>query len=332
MILGEKLQKNEQLKQISLIITVLALLSLACSTSLFGENGQTELAQTTRTPQPTFTVVGQLPAPVPRDSSAPNPADSTNLLPPVPRDNAETSAEPTTTDGQQIAAVQNSPTPTRIIPTATATTGPTPTATATPLPFPTPAGSTAGWSIENIHVSHIDTDFTVTGELVNKMETPRENVAISATFYNQAGEVIKGLHNLTSFLPLDIIPIDIQVPFQLSVESPEKVYRYELQMTSTEAQSEPPRDDFEVSSVETWVDKNGLFCVKGDVENQGASVENSLVVLVKMYNSQDEMFSFSEIPISRPDTVQDGVTTPFESCVEHNNAPVANYEIVALGR
>ncbi len=187
------------------------------------------------------------------------------------------------------------------------------------------------WLIVNTHTANFEAEFTVTGELLNNALTPQEDVTVTGIFYNEAGDIIDNVESTVSYLPLGIIPVDIQIPFQLSAQTTETVSRYELQVTSTAATSDPPRDDFEVSGIETW-NNNGEFCLKGLVENQGEPVQNSLIILAKLYNATGEMFGFAQVTISRPDTLQEGATAPFETCIPQGDNTISQYDVVALGR
>lgn len=242
-----------------------------------------------------------LPAPVLNDPVPvvipvlpPNPNSPTELVPPV----------------------QNRPQP----PTARNPAGST----------PTHRPETPGWAFVGIQTSTVKEQTSVVGELVNNTGAPQQNVEVSGVFYDAQDQVLLDEIDTLSYVPIEIIPAGAHVPFELNIESAQPIYRLDLLAMSDRA-VETPRQDFQIVNVTYWEDADGLYCLGGDIQNSGDSIQDYLVVLATAYDGLGGLVTFGEYAPAAPTEAETGQISPFEMCLDPLDQQVAHYELNAVG-
>ncbi len=154
---------------------------------------------------------------------------------------------------------------------------------------------------------------------------------VSGLLYDQRGQVIvEGLETL-SYVPVDIIPVGAHVPFELVVESDEPIYRLDLYAMS-EPSGDPPRQDFQISNVSQWTGPVDMYCLNGEIQNLGASLEDYLTIVALVYNDRNQLASFGEYSAALPELVIGEKTSSFELCIDPLDQLIVNHELKALGR
>jgi hypothetical protein len=289
----------------------------------------------TRTPLPTFTptslptltpVTGSLelaatPFPTP-PVYAPALTSSPVLIAVQPNTATE---EPTTSALAPAAAV--SPAPISVPPNSDGSA-----ATATlPLPSPTPAPAASGWTFSGVTdlVSDPEGGLLLMGELVNGTGAPQQAIAISGAFYDVQGEVAVDTLDVVSYVPVDPVPADAHIPFELLVSGSQDIDRFDLRALSEPA-SDAPRQDFQFSGVEQWLDDATGYCIRGQVDNQGPPPQEYLIVLAIGYDDQGSVVNFGEYYVDVPP--EGGAqSSTFEMCLASLGRQISRHDLRAFG-
>ncbi len=169
------------------------------------------------------------------------------------------------------------------------------------------------------------------GELINSTGFPQTEVVMTGTFFNARNEIIGGEIDTLSYIPIETIPAGAYVPFELIVESPEAVYRFDLSAIS-EAGDNPPRNDFQFLEVTQWHDDSNLYCLGGQIKNPDSALEDELLILAVIYNDRRQVVSFGEYSVSNPETVIAAQTASFELCIDPQGQNIPYHNLSALGR
>jgi hypothetical protein len=167
------------------------------------------------------------------------------------------------------------------------------------------------------------------GELINGTGAPQHAIAISGAFYDVQGEVAVDTLDVVSYVPVETIPADAHVPFELMVSGSQGIDRFDLRALSEPA-SAAPRQDFQFLGVEQWVDADNLYCLRGQVENHGSPVQEYLIVLAIGYDDQGSVVNFGEYYV---DTLLSSVAegSTFETCLDPFDRQISRYELKAFG-
>ncbi|MFN8458153.1 MAG: FxLYD domain-containing protein [Anaerolineae bacterium] len=194
-----------------------------------------------------------------------------------------------------------------------------------------PANSGAiGWSFVGVPPSVNEGQTVVRGVLINNTGSPQQNVEISAVFYNAQGQELRDQVNMSSHVPIDVIPIGAHVPFELKVNSNQAIARLKLSAQAQPA-AETLRQDFRFADINQWMDQDGMYCLGGQIQNTGASLQDYMVILATIYNNQGKLVSFSDDKPSSIEVLNGGKASPFEMCLDPMDQQVARYELTALG-
>ncbi|MEW5960986.1 MAG: hypothetical protein AB1801_24940 [Chloroflexota bacterium] len=220
------------------------------------------------------------------------------------------------------------PTQTRVPPTPT----PWPTATATvPRPVSTPLPAASGWSFNGVTNLAGDSGegLLLMGELVNGTGAPQHAVAISGAFYGLQDELVVDTLEVVSYVPIDPVPADAHVPFELQVSGSQGIDRFDLRARSEPA-SAGPRQDFQFSAVEQWVSNALGYCMRGQVDNQGPPLQEYLIVLAIGYDDQGSVVNFGEYYADiLPDS--DVQSSTFEMCLDPLDRQISRHDLRAFG-
>ncbi len=194
-----------------------------------------------------------------------------------------------------------------------------------------PADSGAiGWTFAGVPPSISAGQTLVRGVLINNTGAPQQAVEISGVFYNAAGQAIQDQVNMSSHVPIDVIPVGAHVPFELDVDSSQAIARLKLTAQSQPA-TETLRQDFRFADVNQWTNQDGMYCLGGQIQNTGASLQDYMVILATIYNNQGKLVSFSDDKPASTEVLNGGKTSPFEMCLDPFDQQVTRYELTALG-
>jgi hypothetical protein len=334
------------LRPLSLIgFLILALTTLACA---FLESAVpiAPTAIVTRTPLPTFTLTapgtslamampGQptvaSPTPAPSPTSPPGTEAAVPASPapaPTPISAPTVASTAGETPGQTPAAI---PAP---IPTDTPAASPTPpipTATPAIAPMATPISEASGWSFSGVRV-HTDQDennLRVYGNFINATGTSQELLFITGTFYDAQGQVIADEESTYDYWSVPVIPPGGRMPFELTVEGIQSAANFDLRVEA-EPSNENPRQDFEFSDL--YEDAaEGLYCVGGTLRNPGDRLQDYLLIVAILYDSQDRVINFND-RYADPEYAAGDDPQDFEVCVDTLSQEVTRYELQAWGQ
>lgn len=282
-----------------------------------------------RTSLPTFTPTS-LPTLTPTISPV-QVAQSPSFPPPAYTPTSTPSPVPIAAQPSAPAAepIKSAPAPTNApLPTATAIVLQAPV----PTPSPTPVRGTSGWTfsgVTNMAGNSRRGLLLLMGELVNNTGVPQQAVDISGAFYGGQGEVPVDNLDLVSYVPVDPIPVNAHVPFELQVSSNQDIEHFDLHAWSQPA-NDPPRYDFQFSNVEQWLNDVTGYCIRGQVDDQGAPVQDYLVVLAVGYDDQGSVVNFGEYYVD----VLPGSgapSSPFELCLDPLDRQLSRHDLLAFG-
>jgi hypothetical protein len=218
----------------------------------------------------------------------------------------------------------------RPVAAASTATSPLPAGAPSP-PTPTQVPDASGWTFNGVTnlAGNSEEGLLLTGELVNGTGAPQQVIDISGVFYDAQGEVAVDSLELVSYVPIDPIPADAHVPFELLVSGNQSIDRFDLRALSEPA-SDPPRQDFQFSGVEQWLDDASGYCLRGQVDNQGPPVQEYLIVLAIGYDGQGSVVNFGEYYV---DTLPDsgGQGSPFELCLASVGRQISRHDLRAFG-
>jgi hypothetical protein len=209
--------------------------------------------------------------------------------------------------------------------TETSTDGPTPTATATIL------GSPTGWAFASLRLQSDDVGNTLTvyGDAVNNSSSTRTINRIYGTFYDENGNVIADPSKTIDIYPMDIVPSNGRVPFQLVVQGIRNAASYTLNIDTGDAQP-TPRQDFDISNVSQYYD-SGDYCLLGTVRNPGADLSDYLFIVSVLFDAQNAIVNLSDSFDADLGELAGGKPVNFEVCASPLNQTVARYELRVWG-
>jgi hypothetical protein len=216
----------------------------------------------------------------------------------------------------------------------------TPTATPTPLPTPTitptPPGSTPvavapaeGWTFEGVRIQPDPGlgDLLVYGEAINSSGAPQRILGLQAALYDSQGQSLD-LQVTDDYWPIETVPAEGRMPFELTVIGPSQADRVELQIETEPGQ--PPRTDFELTEVEGQ-EREADYCVTGRARNLGQPLDSYLMVVAVLYDDDDRVINWGigYQPASATPIGDDTVVV--SACAERFFHTVARYELRAWG-
>jgi hypothetical protein len=312
-------------------VVALALATLACN---FLESAVpiAPTAIATRTPLPTFTptapgtalamaMPGQSPTASPTPVPSPTPATTPISAPTV----ASTAGETPTQTPAAIPAPIPADTPTA------SPTPPMPTSTSTLAPAATPIPEASGWAFSGlcVHTDQDENNLRVYGNFINGTGTSQELLFITGTFYDTQGQVIAGEESTYDYWSVPVIPPGGRMPFELTVEGIQSAANFDLRVEA-EPSNENLRQDFEFLNL--YEDAaEGLYCVGGTLRNPGDRLQDYLLIVAILYDSQDRVINFSD-RYADPEYAAGDDPQDFEVCVDTLSQEVARYELQAWGQ
>lgn len=200
-----------------------------------------------------------------------------------------------------------------------------------PPPSSTSAPVTSGWSFNG--VTNLAGDpkegLRLIGELINNTGAPQHGVTISGAFYDTQGEVAADSMYMVSYVPIDPVPADAHIPFELQVSGSQPIDRFDLRALSEPANA-APHQDFQFSGVEQGMNDENLYCIHGQVKNQGPPVQEYLLVLAIGYDDQGRVVSHGEY---YTDILLDSEaqSSTFELCLDPSDRQIARHDLKAFG-
>jgi hypothetical protein len=303
------------------VLTIcLALALLACHLSQMAARPTPKRAPT-RTPLPTLTPTSLLPL------------STTNSFPTTVVATEETATPVPTFTPPPDNSEAPSPTPTLANATApqntpTANPPPTPASTSIDLPTATPPPQTAGWSFAGVQ-SYPDPyggGLLLYGDLINDTGMTQELVFVSGTFYDASGQVIADPGSTSDYWPVDVIPSGGRLPFELTVLDIEQAVAYDLTLEA-QPSDRTPRQDFEFANLDQW-GEDDIYCLTGELQNLGAPLQEYIVIVAVLFDSQDRVLKFGEY--YEPGPVDPSLE--FEICIDLINQDIARHELRAWGQ
>jgi hypothetical protein len=196
----------------------------------------------------------------------------------------------------------------------------------------TPSATPSAWSFAGLrlHPNPEDGNLLVFGDLINTTGFPQELQAIRGTFYDAQGQVIAGEDSVTAYWPVDEVPVDGHMPFELTVESIQSAATFDLRV---EAQiiNEAPRHDFEFPTA-IQSDEGEGYCLTGTARNPGAPLQSSLTIVAVLFDSQEKVINFDSDEKTNIAGFEGGAGLSFRICIAPPNEDVARYELRAWGR
>lgn len=236
---------------------------------------------------------------------------------------------PTPGPGTPSATPTATPLPTETVtPTATEALTPTETPTSTPEPTATPTATPAypaGWNVLNDNVYVDRNGWThVLGELYNNTDSHQENVMVTVTFYNDAGEMVAQ----EQVAPVvEVVPLGIKVPFELEFQLRTSYSRYEFAVDG-DATTRTPRLDLQVANSESSADGN--YRITGQVTNPGEALSTYVQIIGTLYDGAGKVVNVGYDFLAAAQ-LPPGGSAPFEVVIEHPHESVASYGLVVLG-
>jgi hypothetical protein len=199
------------------------------------------------------------------------------------------------------------------------------------IPTATPARSSAGWAFVNIGVypDEFEDGIILYGEAINETGAAQELSRITGTFYDDQGNVLADANSAIDYWPIDIVPAGARLPFEISLPGIEATARFDLAIEAS-AHAQPAQQNFEVLNLNQQETDFG-YCFSGQVRNQGEAVQEYLVVMAVLYDSQDHVINFGEFFADDPARVIGDQFTDFDFCIEPVSRRVARQNLRVWG-
>jgi hypothetical protein len=228
------------------------------------------------------------------------------------------------------AASETSPVPTPPPPVAPPAPAQDATAASSPPPASEFPAEAAGWRLMGVRTSIADTHATVVGKLVNNTGLAQTAVQVSGILYDEQNQVIEDGVEISSYVPVGIVPIGAHVPFELVVDSSKPIKHLDPYAVSR-ASDDSPREDFQFSALKQTTGSTGAYCLDGQIHNFGPPLENYLTIVAFAYDQQGKLAGFEEFSADSPQAVKDDQALPFEICIDSPGEQVTRHELRALG-
>lgn len=208
---------------------------------------------------------------------------------------------------------------------------PTPTQSLPATPTSAPPAQTSGWSFMNVQVypDEFLEGVVLYGEAINNTGSTQDLTIIRATLYDAQGQLVAGSDDVIDYWPINIVPAGARLPFELLVPEVETVADFEL---NVEAQpgSQTPQQNFEILDLSQQQDEFG-FCLAGQVRNLGNPLQEYLIVMAVLYDSQDHVIKFGEYYAPDPTLVLGDQLGEFDICIDSIQGEIARHEVRAWG-
>lgn len=210
-------------------------------------------------------------------------------------------------------------------------TPPTSTAVPTTVATPVNVAEISGWSFAGVQIQP-DPDqnsLQVYGNVINNTGSPQELMQIRGAILDEQGQLLADENSSYGYWPVVIIPPGGQAPFIVTTEGTQQADDVNLSVEA-ESSSAAPRQDFVLSDLSEQND-GLLYCVQGTLQNPGEALQEYLLIVATLYDSQDTVINFSEY-FADPEYVIGDQTEAFEICVETRQQEVARHELKVWGR
>jgi hypothetical protein len=188
----------------------------------------------------------------------------------------------------------------------------TPQSTASaPASAPQPSEVILGLMGTNDYVDDLG-QLHLIGEVHNGMAGNVDQIRVSVTFYDDAGNV---LETATTSALLDLLTPGQRSPFVLVWESPGEWKRYSLRATARPTMERPEGGLTLVHSY-ARLDDNGFYHVVGTIKNEGLGTAYYVRVVVCLYDSLGKV-SNAGFAYATPSRIPPGRTASFDSLFEY---------------
>lgn len=196
---------------------------------------------------------------------------------------------------------------------------------------PTIAPGSASWTFAGVEVyrDEFEAGLALYGDAVNETGSTQELNVITATFYDGQGRVIDAAGSAIDYWPIDVIPAGARLPFGILAPDVQNVADFELNIEAQPG-SQNPHQNFEVSNLEQQQAELG-YCLTGQVRNLGNPLQEYLIVMAVLYDSQDHVIKFGEYYAPDPTVIRGDQLELFEICVDSVSRPVARHELRVWG-
>ncbi len=172
--------------------------------------------------------------------------------------------------------------------------------------------------------------FRVIGEVTNHTPFTQEITRVSGAFYDQAGQVIASDDDVTDHWPQDLVPPGGQAPFDLSVGRIQNAASFHLFVEAADITTNV-RQDFVLTALQQFTEANS-YCVRGVLQNPGQRLQEALVIVAVLYDSQKQVVNYGDFSQRPPANIAGNSTLSFKICVAPPNQNIAEYSIQAWGR
>ena len=230
-----------------------------------------------------------------------------------------------------IAQAPALPTPTPPLVKEIPTPPAEPTSSPTDEPgIPDPSTPDLGWEFANIRLdpSQYEDSLVMYGKMINNTGMSQELFFVSGLFYDGQHQLIADEKDTYDYWPVEIVPPGGQVPFELTVSDIPSATDFNLSVES-EPSDKTPSPDFEFFAVQTVPDEN-IYCLEGMFRNKGPDLQGELVVVVVLYDNQDQVINFDDNPFE-VDTFKSGDEEEFFVCLDPLGQQVLRYELLGWG-
>ena len=341
-----------------MVTALILLLTIACGGIELWPQAKTASGSLTVTRLPTLT---RTPLPTLTPTSPANPVavalspDPSGVVPPPDSPAVELVATPTVVEATQpapspsslpvvvnsgptadaAAISQSAPgltnTPTSL-PTETATVTPVPTNTPAATPTSTPVVKTPDWIFANVLVypDQYEDGLLLYGEMINNTGVAQQLEYISGTFYDAQGQIVADENSTGDYWPFKLIPAGEGLPFGLFVDGIYSAANFDLQVQA-DSSSETLRHDLQFLDLSQWVNEIGEYCVAGELRNPGGELQEYVVMMAILYDSQEKVVNFGDELEPFPRILGDD-TLEFEICVQTLGQTVARHELRAWAK
>jgi hypothetical protein len=315
--LGQRNRSSrQQLCRLSLV-AVLLLNSLACG-----------LFELSARPTPErITFQGHLPTLTPTSANA-------SLITPAIVTPANPAPIATTTPALSQATVASvtGPTPPAEV-ALPAPAAPVPQAAAMPaLPALAPLSITAGWAVTDIqlYADPASNNLLFHGDLENQTGSGQRLSLISGVFYDDGGQVIAASDQVDGYWPVEAIPANGRMPFELTVAGIQSAASFTLEI-GAEPIGDPPRQDFEFIGINQRSEAD-RYCLAGQLRNPGEALQEYLTIVTILYNPEGGILNFSHYSEAGFGEIAGDHTLDFDICIGSTHREIAGHELRAWGR
>jgi hypothetical protein len=168
------------------------------------------------------------------------------------------------------------------------------------------------------------------GLVTNNTGSSQELLAITGIFHDAQGQVIDDANISYSYWPGYVIPPGGSMPFELMVDNIDSSADFDLS-AEAKSSSEIPRQDFEWSDLDRWIEDDSYYCVAGTLRNPGGELSDYLAIALILYDDQDGVVSFRAYEEFGPEWIAGDQPLEFELCADLLS-PTIRHEMRAWGQ